>query len=44
MSASVIAAMRASPRVRMVRAASAGTSPVRAMASAASASISNQIR
>jgi len=43
-SASVIAAMRASPRARMVRAASAGTSPVCAIASAASASISNQMR
>ena len=39
-----MAAARGAPRSRMARAASAGTVPSAAMASAASASISNQIR
>ena len=43
-SAAVICATRAAPRLRMVRAAASGIAPVRAMPSAARASISNQMR
>ena len=44
MSAGPIAASAAPPFSRMVRAAASGMAPSRAMASAASASISNQMR